>query len=185
MASEVGICNRALQKLGAKRITALTEDSKNARECAAAYDILRDAELRAHPWSFAVSRSQLAPDSESPAFEFDYQFTLPADCLRILPDNETTDWTVEGRKVLTNDGTSINLRYIARVEDPNTFDALFIEALACRIALELCEAITQSNSKKDAAARMYRDAISEARRANAFEKLSDEAPDASWITGRL
>ena len=56
MASEVDICNRALSKLGAARITSLTEDSVNARACNAMYESVRDAELRAHPWNFAMKR---------------------------------------------------------------------------------------------------------------------------------
>ena len=51
MASKVEIANRALQKLGAKRIASLSEDSRNARAINAAYDTLREAELRAHTWS--------------------------------------------------------------------------------------------------------------------------------------
>jgi hypothetical protein len=38
--------------------------------------------------------------------------------------------------ILTNDGSSINIRYIARVTDPTQFDVAFVEALAVRRQLQ-------------------------------------------------
>jgi|AP82_1055514.scaffolds.fasta_scaffold20863_2 hypothetical protein len=185
MPSVVDICNRALQKLGASPITALTEDSRNARACNASYEIIRDAELRKHPWSCATSRVQLAPDTATPAFGVDYQYSLPSDFLRILPGNKITDWQIEGRKLLTDDGITLDLRYVKRVTDPNEFDALFINLLATRLAFELCEIITQSNTKKDFLMKDYEFSILEAKRSNAIERVSAESPEDSWITARL
>lgn len=186
MASVVGICNRALQKLGAARITSLTEDSRNARSCNNAYEAVRDAELRAHTWTFAVKRAQLAADSDAPlGDDFDLQYSFPSDCLRILPPAETyLDWTIEGRKILTNDVAPLNVRYVYRVTDPNKFDAEFIEAVAAKLADELCEEITQSNSKQAAARQSYKEAIARARKSNAFESLSAEPPEDSWVAAR-
>jgi hypothetical protein len=58
----VDIGNRALQHCGAKRMDAtlgFTEISKNAREISFAYDKVREAELRANVWRFAVRRTML------------------------------------------------------------------------------------------------------------------------------
>ncbi len=57
--TNVDVCNRALQRLGAKRISALTDTSLNATEIAFAYDKLRVAELRRSPWRFASRRANL------------------------------------------------------------------------------------------------------------------------------
>ena len=51
MASVVQICNSALNQLGASSITALTENSKNARICNERYETVRDAVYRSHPWN--------------------------------------------------------------------------------------------------------------------------------------
>lgn len=189
MASDVSICNRGLQKLGAGRIVSLTENSTNARECAACYEELRDAELRAHTWGFAIKRVQLAADTSAPVFGPANSFTLPADFLRLLPvDPEdltnSEDWRIEGRKLLTNDSAPLNLRYIYQCEDANEMDALFRESLASRIAYELCEKITQSNQKKQAAANDYKRAINEAKRVNAIEKEAEESPEDTWVSVR-
>lgn len=184
-ASEVSICNLALQLLGQSRITSLSEDSANARECNASYEAMRDAEIEAHPWSFAVRRATLAPDTATPEFDFDYAFSWPTDCLRPLPPRrDGLDWEMEDRKILTNDGAVIYLRYLAAVTDPARFSPLFVNALAARIALHLCERITQSNQKKIDAEKAYAQAISAARRSNAFAKISDEPPEDPWMAAR-
>lgn len=61
MVTRADIANRALQRVGARRIVALTDASKNAAEVAACYDILRRAELRRNVWRFAVRRATLRP----------------------------------------------------------------------------------------------------------------------------
>jgi hypothetical protein len=187
--SNVSICNLALQKLGAARIASLSDDSKNARECNACFEHLRDAELRTNKWKFTLSRAVLAPSSTTPAFLYSQAFPLPTDCLRPLyPSRLGLDWKVENHEgvasLLTNDGNSIQLRYIKRVTDPTLFDPLFVEALACHIALHLCESLTQSNSKKEAAERAYLYSIREARRMNAIEIGIPKQPVDEWLLAR-
>ncbi len=189
MASVVQICNRALQKLGAKRIVSLTEDSTNARACNVAYQSILDAELRAHPWSFAISRSSLAADSDEPEFGRTASYTLPSDFLYLLDDYpeyliNDKDWIIEGRKIYTNDSAPLNIRFVYRVTDPNLMDPLFQEALSAKMAAELCEELTQSNTKKADLKDDYKDAITRAKRTNAIEKISAESPLDTWITAR-
>jgi hypothetical protein len=189
MASAVDICNRALQKLGADRITSLIQDTENARACNVAYQIVLDAELRSHPWNFAVKRAQLAADSDTPAFEYSYQYTLPSDFIRLLPPDPYSpdvDWVIEGRKILTDESAPLEIKYIYRVSDPNQFDTLFVEVLANRLAMELCEQLTQSNSKAQIIRDDYQKSVREARRLNAFEKMyRPEIDNDSWITVRV
>lgn len=183
MASEVSICNRALQRLGSDRISALDEDSKNGRACNAAYESLRDAAIRSHPWSFAISRAALAADSDAPVGDDapDLQYTWPTDALRILlPKDYTLDWIVEGRKILTNWTAPLYIRYIAKIKDVNTMDPLFREFLAKSIAHELCEEITGSNTKQAKISEEMKELLMEARRVNAIEKIAVESPPGSW-----
>ena len=89
MASNVEIANRALQMLGAERITSLTEDSVNARAVNAAFEPVKLAELRKHTWSFAVTRAQLAASATAPLFTKTTSYPLPSDFIRLLaPDPE-------------------------------------------------------------------------------------------------
>ena len=189
MASEVGICNRALQKLGAKRIVSLTEDSRNARECNACYTDLRDAELQAHPWVFATFLAQLAASGTTPLFGRARSFPLPTDYLAVrcpYPEDNSLalDWVIQNGSVYTDDSAPLDFRYTARITDPNDMDSLFREALAARIAMELCESITQSNTKMDQLQKSYSHWISEARRNNAIIQVPAEAGTDPWITAR-
>lgn len=57
--TSIDIINRGLQHLGQKRITALTDASKNAAETSFNYDKLREAELRRNIWRFAIRECTL------------------------------------------------------------------------------------------------------------------------------
>jgi len=185
MGSQVGICNRGLQKLGESRIVSMTQDSPTARECNAIYDDLLERELRSHPWKFATKRAALASSGTvSPGLE--NRYLMPTDCLRILPPNDyDMDWEIEGRYIISSYTAPLYIRYTGQVTDPNQFDALFRDLFSTAIAIELCERITQSNTKKEAQMIDYRNIVSQARRVNAFESTSQEMPVDSWLVARL
>ena len=145
MASVVDICNGALNQLGASTILTLTEDSKNARLCNARYTQVRDSVFRSHPWNCLQKRVQLAADTDTPAWGFTKQYTLPADCLRVLTILDyDADYKVEGRKILT-DNSTMKILYISRVEDPNEYDELLRETLSAALAADIAYAVTSSN----------------------------------------
>ena len=58
MTTETEIGNRAIQRCGGERIapgsTLWNEDSKNASELRACYDLIRRSELRRNVWSYSV-----------------------------------------------------------------------------------------------------------------------------------
>jgi hypothetical protein len=171
MASEVDIINSAMNMIGASNIIERGEDSKAARVSNQRYDSIRDAVLRAHPWNCAVTRVNLAPDTDAPAFDWDYAFTLPTDpyCLRVLRlDYLDIEFRVEGRKIVTNE-QSINLIYIARVTDPNTYDTLLQEAIAARLAADVSFTLSQSTSLTQNMYSLYESKLKEARFVDATE----------------
>lgn len=199
MTSKVAIVNRALTKLGATRIVALTDNSKEAREMNATFDIVRDAELRINRWSFSIKRAELAADVTAPLFEYSHQFLLPSDYLRGLmvgdywpgldmSDYRTgpagQDWAIESGYILFNSAGPLKLRYISRVEDTTLWDSAFVEAFACKLAVETCEAITQSSEKRQLAKDEYREAVQAAKRAGGIELPPQQIADDTWMIGR-
>jgi len=186
MASEVSISNRALQLLGQTRITTLSENSVAGRACNNCYEELRDAELMAHPWLFAKKQASLAASTDTPEHTFDNIFVLPSDCLRIIfPTNEPTlDWDIHGKSIYTNWSAPLDITYIAQITDTNTMHVLYREALAAKMAMNMCEEITGSGSKYAVAKDAYTAAIKEARRTNALMRLPQEGADDPWITVR-
>jgi len=190
MADEVSLCNLALAGLGAKPISALSDDTTAGRECNRVYAHARDSELRAHVWGFARAIEQIAADSTDPAFGAAKRYLLPALCLRILPTegrNKTQvqdDFQIFGRYIHTDHGSPINLIFVQQVTDVEQFDLLFQDLLVKRIANDICEKVTQSNTKRKLAREQYKDARKEARRINSFEKPPQQPPKDSWLTAR-
>ncbi|HDR9164866.1 TPA: hypothetical protein QDB28_005302 [Burkholderia vietnamiensis] len=193
MASQVGICNRALTKLGDKRITSLDEDSKAAATLNSMYDDVLDACLRAHVWSFTKARAQLAALADAPLFGFSYQYRLPADFIRLIqigqflvyPRTDTRGlFSIENGNILTDLAPPLYIRYAKRVTDPNAMDPLFRETFACRLAAESCESLTQSATKRQAAWAEHDQAITAAIRVNAIERPSQPLGDDTWLESR-
>jgi len=169
MASIVQICNSALNQLGASSITALTDDSKNARLCNERYTTIRDAVFRSHPWNCLIKRVQLAQDTATPAWGFTYQYTLPADCLRILGIKDyNSDYKVEGRKLLI-DESSVYLIYLAQITDVNELDVLLRETISAHLAQDIAYAITANLQVSKLMAEKYQAKLSEARHTDAGE----------------
>jgi hypothetical protein len=169
----------------------LSEDSTAGRACNRVYEQARDSELRAHSWAFARERVKVAADSTDPTFGAAKRYALPPDNLRILPTNGVNgtdtqdDFEIFGKFIHTDHSTPINLNYIKRITDENTFDALFVELLIARIAMDVSEKVTQSNRKKDDARFHYKEVQKEARRINAFERPPQKPPVDTWINARL
>ena len=185
MASVIEICNRALDKLGQGSITSLGDGTTAANLCNRNYAVTRDQLLRDHPWNFAVRRAQLAPSAQAPSWGFSTKFPFPNDYLRLLEvyNLSTNDYQVEGRAILAN-GSVLKIRYIRRVDDPNEFDASFIDVLATRLAFQMCEAITQSNQKKQSLWEEFEDVLTRAKRADGQENPPTMFEEDDWIRVR-
>jgi len=151
MASVVNMCNSALNLLGASTISALTDDTKNARLCNQRYEPVRNRVFRSHAWNCLHKRVQLAQNSTAPVVEYDNAYALPSDCLRVLKiHNGTTDsiatnldYKIEGRNIVTDIDT-IFLIYIALDTDPNNYDTYLRESISHQLAADLCYAITNN-----------------------------------------
>jgi len=177
----VEICNSALTKIGAERITSLEDDSPRAVLCNERYALLRDQVLRAHPWNFAIKRAALPQLATTPVFEWAYEYQLPTDCLKVLNTEEHSRFKVEGRKILSNEGAPLNIRYIYKNENVGDYDPVFVEALSCRIAVDLCYSITNSTTMAESMLAAYRAQLSEARSMDAQEGSPEDWIVDEWL----
>jgi hypothetical protein len=196
MASDVDICNSALNIIGASNIVSLTEDSRAARICNQRYEFVRDSVFRAHPWNCLITRISIPADSDSPVFEFSHQHTLPVDpfCLRVLrAQDPDTVFKVEGRKIVSST-TPFSMIYVARVTDPNEYDHLLIETLSARLAADISYALVNSAVLTQSLFSIYEAKLSEARFVDATEGTPDNiinvdrasyAESDMFITSRL
>lgn len=192
MTSEVDIANRALDKVGDSPIVSFSDDNKRARAVNRIYEFVRDSELSLHTWRFAQERVTLAPSATAPAFGWDARYQLPSDWLetvRVEASNgvllSANDYEHEGQYIMTNESTSLNLIYIYRVTDTTKFHMSFVEALACKLAIELCEPLTQSNTKIARLISQYDMAIDKARAVNAISQPPRDLVESTFISARI
>jgi len=172
-----GICNLALDKLGADPVQSIAAPVKaNEKLMARQYYHWRDAELRRHRWRFSIETRRLTPVGDPTSVGPDaplYAYQMPNEALRAIR-RKGDIWQIgNGRKLYDASSTYIDVDFVMQ-RAPTDMDVLFQEALACRLAFECCEKITQSNEKKKDIFQMYRDAIAEAKLANAFESGPEE-----------
>jgi hypothetical protein len=193
--SEVSIANAALSKLGSSRkLESLTQNDPNARTMNASFTRIRDALLRRYTWGFSIRRASIAADGTQTVWGSHNRYSLPNDFLRLTRDNETgqaVDWRIEGGDegdgsfIISDDDSPLEIRYVARVEDPNAFDSLFVEAFASWLAHDACKEITGSTDLKRNLKQDLDDAIADATRVGAIEKPAEEAPSDSWVNARF
>ena len=192
MASVVNICNSALNLIGASTISALTEDTKNARLCNQRYEPVRNRVFRSHNWNCLIKRVQLAANSTDPVIEFDKSYALPSDCLRVLKiHNATTDsiasnlvYKIEGRNIIT-DETTVYLIYIALDEDPNNYDSYLREAISHQLAADLAYAITNNATLANNYMTRAEERLREARFIDATENSLDTVEANEFTDARL
>jgi hypothetical protein len=193
MASQTDVINRALIKLGAGRITSIDDDLKQAQLAKSLWDTTRDVEQAAHPWTFAKARAELPALATAPAFGWARAFQLPSSFLRMIEVGQfyvlyaggAELFELEGQTILTDEGSPLAIRYIQRVTNVGLFPPLFVEALATRLAHQMCEALTQSLPKKQELAGEYKEAIRAARKNNAIELPPQASVPSSWELARL
>lgn len=183
--SEVSICNSALGKLGAQRILSLEDNNDRAKLLKEQYPKLRDELLYAHPWNFAIGRVTLAETVAVPEYDWEHQFQLPTDCLRVLDSdlNRPGEWAVEDGKFMSQFSTA-KIKYIKQVTDVSKFTAGFCEVLAYKIAADICYSITQSVTLRDQMLKEYKASLTHTRTFNGQESLGDRVYADSWLNSR-
>jgi len=209
MATEVSICNLALSRSGGGRIQALTEASKEARECNLHYEFARDAVLRDFDWGFASKRATLGLLTDTYT-GWTYAYAMPSDYIKIreildAQSNYTgTYYDVEdqlykqagkpkfeiasndsgSRPIILTDIASAEIRYTAKITDVNAFDSLFQDALAWRLAAELAMSLRGKADERNALLNIYQIAIGNAEGANASEDNNPQKEVNSYVRSR-
>lgn len=160
MASKVDICNRALSRIKAKRITSLDENSNEARLCKSLYDNIAEEVMFDGEYSSTISRSTLNLTVNTPNHEYSYEYQLPTDpkCLRVLNINETVtgeyDHAIEGDKLLANIST-MSIRFIGLIEDTESYDLGLKRVITAKLAYELAYPLTGSASLSQSLYNIY------------------------------
>lgn len=148
MSSKVAICNWALAKVSAERITDLDADNTvSAKRLKTIYEEVAESVMSYGSWPSTIRRATLARLSDAPTYEFAYAFQLPTNpkCLRVLELNEcrpgSIEYRIENGQLLT-DETSMSIKYIAYITDSEQYDTYLKQAIVDRLVSEIAYAVT-------------------------------------------
>jgi len=194
MSSEVVIINQALTLLGQKVIVARTDDTLEAQVMDQLFDFERDNLLRRHSWNFATKRKKLARSANTPEFEFEYQYPVPADWMRTVvvsaSDHGHTDIAYRqaldetDNRVILSDATELWLVYVAKVTDVGLFSADFQKLLSLRLAASACIRMKNSRTLQQDLEAQCKAQWFAATSSDAIEDMPDRRPEGSWVRGR-
>lgn len=186
----VSICSNALLMLGDNPISSMSTgpdaESDRARLAANIWPTARDAVLRRHPWNCAIKRVILSPDAQAPAFDYAYQFTLPADWLRTLTvgqEGERAAYRMEGGKLLMHENVC-RLKYIYRNENPVSWDASLVWAMTRVMRAIFAFPIAQSGSLEQLIEAEIAATIKEAKAIDGSEDEPDAMDDSPLMDAR-
>lgn len=185
MTSNVEICNVALTRVDRKRITALSDGSTSANDCAAIFSSTRQELLRGHDWNFARARQKLARLATAPIYEFSFAYQLPTDWIstRAVHIDESgansAVYRIEGPTILSS-AVDLYLIYTKDVTDPATMPADFRSLFSYRIA----EQLAKSGTVREEMFRAVQKLEKRAKSSDAVEDFAERLPSGSWVTGR-
>ena len=171
MTSEVSICNQALGWLGQDAITSLDDRNKAAEICNNNYPDLRRDLIEGTAWSFALQRRILTQDNSDDENRWGnykwYAVPDPDNALmvhRVFADPQEriqAIWFLEGSFVvvrqnlqltsgagippaLAASGSLLYAKIVYDVVNPAKFSPKFAQALAARLAADICIPLTSS-----------------------------------------
>lgn len=189
MASLVDIFNQAILLMGGKPILLPLEQSPGAKACNQAWPIVRREVLSEHAWQAVVARVQLPKSEAAPVHGWAFQYPVAFDNLRILSVNEfwpeDRRWVVESTGILTDMDAPLDVVYIKDVEDTTRYSPLLTSALCHRLALEIIERRTQSNTKREQLEALYQKKLTKAKMTDVREQSSAQYVDADAISIRF
>lgn len=186
--SKILVCNRALYKVGSERITSFTDGSKAAGIFSEIYDELRDEVNEAGQWKFSRAEATLNQLSVNPSSSFDYAFQLPADCLKVRATSidPSQEWTLSGDRVLLANDNAVDVVYTKQVTDEGQFSKHAIEALVCRLGMDIAFPLTGKTDLIEVMAKEFERALSLGR---TFDSQSGGKPKnmrpSTWTRARL
>ena len=144
--TDVSICNGALIMVGANDINSFSDNTIEAKLCNSIYGDTKRTLLQYHPWRFSLKQFDLGGALvAAPEFDWDLQYQLPPDLLRIIRMKNDVDYEIFGEQLYTNEDTAeIIYQY-----EPNESDlpSYFIRALQFHLARVFSMSLQEDSNK--------------------------------------
>jgi hypothetical protein len=182
--------NLALDRLGQEPILSLDDNTTEANLAKRTVPFVFGEVQRKFTWRRLKARARLAADTTKPIFGFQERYRLPANFLRMLSLEVNgcplESYELEGEFILCDETGPLDLRYLEYNDDPNKWDQLLQSVIATRLAYNMCEKLTGSNTKKAELGAELRQLMSEARHTNGREGHPEVvANNVSFVNARF
>lgn len=154
--TDIGICNRALTRLGASTISSFSEATSIAAICNQVYPSLVESELSLTPWRFAMKKVELNRLTSTPTNEWRYAYQLPTDRIgapfamfnsSAIGAQPVKNYEVFSDKVFSNDA-ALYCDYPFK-PDESTFPAYFTEFIVLALASQIAIPVTDMANMAD------------------------------------
>lgn len=187
MATEIDIVNAALASLGETTLANLSGTDDRTKQVNALWPRAREAVLRAHPWNCAIKRGSLTTPATLTDSDFAFSYSLPADCIRVLQitlAQYAPEFRVEQRKLLTDEGEPVHIKYVFASTTYTDWDPLLVDAAAKWLAWMLAWPVTKNASLVQVMQQQALAAIREARTVDGQEDTPEQVGDAPFLAVR-
>jgi len=185
--NDVGLCSRALVRLGAAPITSFDDGTAESEVASVLYAPTRDSLLSSYPWTFATGQVELSVLETPPVADYQNAFQLPNDFLRAISAGDGGKGRGLNfrifRDALHTDAGSATLTYIFQPEEEE-FPHYFDTALITRLAAEFCIPVTENTSRAEAMFRLAENEFARARQIDAQQDSPNRIEDFSLIDVR-
>lgn len=163
---QIGLCARALIRVGAHTISSFTDGTAEADLASLMYAPVRDALLSSYPWSFATRQIALTKLATPPSADYSAAFALPTDFLRAISAGNGgrgrgLNYRITGNQLHTN-ADEVILTYIARVAEEN-IPPYFDVVLMARLSAEFCLPLTENAQRAESLSRLAENEFAKAR----------------------
>lgn len=198
---QLGIANKAMYKIGAQRLASLDDtQNPNAIFISDIYNQCLIELLEEHTWSFAIQTvpmvqltlAQTLPDMGDGV---NTPYAMPSDFISAYMFSASCIYRKEMIKapyvaqptmaLIINNSNLTAMKYVFENDDPTTYTAKFYEALACKLAHELCFKISEAAQFAAAKEAAYQKALISAIASDSLSSTPDDAIADEWFVARL
>tara|TARA_A100001011_G_scaffold198521_1_gene206793 strand:- start:302 stop:916 length:615 start_codon:yes stop_codon:yes gene_type:complete len=155
--TDVSICSEALLLLGQTSITSFDDGTAGSGAASTIYPKVKSSTLGMYPWTFTLSKVQLAQLSDAPTNVWKYAYSLPAQMVTGVPRrvyasanvgiDVIKEYEIQGNQLLTNNAT-IYVDFQKTVAE-QSMPEYFVKLLTYQMAWHLAIPITDQPSNAE------------------------------------
>jgi hypothetical protein len=191
MPTRLGLYNDALRAIGDLRLSSITEDTEARYVLDDAWEDAVEFVFTEGLWNFATITAVITADlGQTPIPGFSFVFAKPANWIRtitISPNSLFSDEAVyrdENDRIYANFDT-LYIRYLSNAKAADAeiagWPTSFGKVVAAYLAKECCQRLSGSDTKAEALAEEYRDALASAKNKDALDQSKVLFKPGAWV----